>query len=161
MGALLALIPLKDWLYAGILIVVLAFSVHEYHAIEAKGAAQETAAIVAAGAKATAAANAKIAQLNQDYSAAMVATGKTYAKAMQDASTSDAADLQRLRQRAASDSAARGVLGGASGSSAASGAGDEGFSGLGSVAFGLNTALRADDAALAQCYADRDSLTGK
>lgn len=162
MGTLLELVPLKDWLYAGLLVLVIAFSVHEYRDIEAKGAAKETAAVQMASAAVQAQAKKTNDKLTADYSAAVVTVGENYAKAMQSADAAHDADLKLLQRRAASSGGSGNTaVGGASGAAATAGAGDEGFSGLGSVALELATALRADDAALTQCYADRDSLTGK
>jgi hypothetical protein len=162
MGALLELIPLKDWLYAGLLIIVIAFSVHEYREIEAKGAAKEAAAVQAVSSAVQAQAKKTNDKLTADYSAAVVTVGENYAKSMQSAATAHDADLKLLQRRAASSGGSgNSAVAGAAGTAAPSGAGNEGFSGLGGVALELATALRADDAALAQCYADRDSLTGK
>lgn len=166
MGALLALIPTKDWLYAGLFVILLAFGAHEYRAIEAKGALQETAAVQVASAKAEATAKAKNDKLTADYSAAVVTVGETYAKAMDANDAANAADLKRLQRSAqTSGSGSHGTVGGAASSAPASDAGTEGAGGVGSVpgqlALDLVFAVRADDSALTQCYADRDSLTGK
>lgn len=165
MGALLALVPTKDWLYAGLFVILLAFSAHEYRAIEAKGAQQEQAAVLAASVKTQAAAKAVNDKLTAEYSAAVVTVGENYAKAMQSADAAHGADIQRLQQRAAADHSGGASVGGAPASGTAAYAGSSGASALGTVpaqrAVDLADALRADDAALTQCYAERDSLTGK
>ena len=162
---LLKLIPFRDYVYAGIAIVATIFCVHEYHVIEAKGAAHETAAVMAASAKTTAAAKVANDKLTADYSTAVVNIGKTYAKAMQDSDAAHAADTQRLRILATSHSGANTSVDSTASTSASTDTGASGAVALGVVpadrALDLASALRADDAALTQCYADRDSLTGK
>jgi len=165
MSALLALIPLKDWFYAGLIALLLIFGIHEYQDIEAKGAAHEQAAVLAASAKADATAKAQIAKVTADYSAAIVTVGENYAKAIQSADAAHSADLQRLQQRAASGNGTNTSVGSTGSASATANAGTARALALGSVpaerALDLADALRADDAALIQCYAERDSLTGK
>ena len=51
MGALLALIPSKDWLYGGCIVLLIIFGIHEHNKILAEGIAEQKAA----DAKATAA----------------------------------------------------------------------------------------------------------
>lgn len=166
MGALLELIPIKDWFYAGLFVILLAFGAHEYHAIEAKGAAKETVAVQVASDAVKAAAKKKDDQLTADYSTALVNTGVTYAKAMQSADAAHADDVQRLQRRAASSgSGAHGTVGSATGPGTPPNEGSSSAGGLGwvpgSLGLELADALRADDAALIKCYADRDDLTGK
>jgi hypothetical protein len=162
---LLKLIPFRDYVYAALAIAALIFGVHEYRAIEAKGAAHEIAAVQAASVKAQAAAKAANDKLTADYSAALVTVGENYAKAIQDNDTAHSADLKRLQQRAAGGDRADAAVGSASPATATAGGGNQGAAGLGKVpadlALELADALRQDDAALQQCYADRDSLTGK
>jgi hypothetical protein len=45
MGALLALIPLKDWLYGGAIVALIAFGVHERNHLIAEGQQHEIAAL--------------------------------------------------------------------------------------------------------------------
>lgn len=165
MPALLALIPLKDWLYAGLIAFLIIFGVVQYHDIEAKGAAHEAATVQALSVKTDAAAKEKNDKLTADYSAAVVTVGVTYAKAMQTADAAHAADVQRLQHFAAANHGASPGVGGTAGSGAAADAGTGSALALGVVpaerAVDLADALRADDAALTQCYADRDALTGK
>lgn len=165
-AALAEMIPLKDWLYAGLFVILLAFGAYEYRAIEAKGAAQETQAVQKASAKATADATKHNDELTAQYTSALVTSGETYAKAIQAANDAHAADMQRLQHRAeAGGSGANAAVGGASGAGATATGWPQGADGLGSVpgSLGLELAdaLRTDDAALMKCYADRDSLTGK
>lgn len=162
---LFELIPGKVWLYAAIAVVLLAFGIHEYRNIEAKGAAKETAAVLVANTKADAAADAKIKKLTADYNTAIVNIGATYAKAMQSADTAHTSDLERLQQRAGSGQPSNSAVGSSTAGASAADARTLSTRSLGVVpaerALDLADALRADDAALVQCYADRDSLTGK
>ncbi len=165
MPDLLARIPFRYWLYGGLLAILAIMGIHEYQEIEAKGAAREAAAVQAASAKADAAAKAAIAKLTADYSAALVTVGEIYAKAMQSADAAHSADLKRLQQRAAGSGAPNTAVGDSTSAASAADAGAISARALGSVpaerALDLADALRVDDAALTQCYADRDSLTGK
>ena len=166
MTALLGLIPFKYWLYAGLLAVAGIFAIHEYQDIEEKGAAKEQAAVLAESAKTQAAVKAANDKLSADYSAAIVTVGENYAKAMQSADTAHAADVQRLQQRASAVGHSAGTsMDSAAAPVAAGNAGSASTTALGTVpaerALDLADALRGDDAALTQCYADRDSLTGK
>ena len=74
MPALLALIPTKDWLYGGLIILLIVFGIHEHHKILAEGIAEQkaaddkaTAVLVAASAKQTAELQAKAAMAEQAY----------------------------------------------------------------------------------------------
>ena len=44
MPALLALIPAKDWLYGGLIVLLIVFGLHEHHKILAEGIAEQKAA---------------------------------------------------------------------------------------------------------------------
>jgi hypothetical protein len=72
--ALLALIPTKDWLYGGLIILLIVFGIHEHHKILAEGIAQQkaaddkaTAALVQQTAKQTAELQAKATMAEQAY----------------------------------------------------------------------------------------------
>ena len=74
MPALLALIPTKDWLYGGLIILLIVFGIHEHHKILAEGIAEQkaaddkaTAVLVAASAKQTAELQAKATMAEQAY----------------------------------------------------------------------------------------------
>jgi hypothetical protein len=153
MGALLALVPLRDWFYGAIAAAAVIFALDLHHKLEVANTIRTESAAAAAAAKKT------ITDNTAAYSAALSTIEAQYAKDTAAASQQHNADLARLRARAAGQTGP--VLPGASGTPAAGPAGDEGFSGLGSVALRLVDALRADDAALNACYADRSALTGK
>lgn len=162
---LLKLVPFRDWLYAALAIALgIAWYVHNQHMIT-EGEQREQIAVVAASAKATAVAQKAIDKLTTAHVIEVANIEDNYEHIIQADDTASAADLQRLRERAGSDSHPNQVLESASGdkSTPAAGASDSGS--LGTVpaeqALSLADALRADDAALVKCYADRDSLTGK
>ena len=74
MPALLALIPSKDWLYGGAVILLILVGLHEHHKILAEGIAEQkaaddkaTAVLVAASAKQTAELQAKATMAEQAY----------------------------------------------------------------------------------------------
>jgi hypothetical protein len=74
MPALLALIPTKDWLWAGAVILLILVGLHEHHKILAEGIAQQkaaddkaTAVLVAASAKQTAELQTKATMAEQAY----------------------------------------------------------------------------------------------
>lgn len=162
---LLKLIPLRDWLYAGLAVAAIIFWFHHDHVEQAKGAATVTAAVKAATDKAQAAAAVAITKLNTNHANDVAQIEDHYENTIRDNDAAHAADLQRLRDRAARSSHTNGVLEGSPGGEATSQAGAGSSESLGSVpaeyALELADAVRADDAALDKCYADRDSLTGK
>jgi hypothetical protein len=74
MGALLALVPFKDWLYGGLLVAAAIFCIHEHHKIVAEGVAEQkaaddkaSAALVQQTAKQTAELQAKATMAEQAY----------------------------------------------------------------------------------------------
>src|ERR1700677_4174846 len=74
MPALLALIPTKDWLYGGLIVLLIVFGLHEHHKILAEGIAEQKAAddkasavLVATTAKQTAELQAKATMAEQAY----------------------------------------------------------------------------------------------
>jgi hypothetical protein len=168
---LLKLIPFRDYAYAALFAAaVIWYNVH-VHNLEVTYAAKQTTAITAAVAsantKADAAATAKIDKLNADYAAAIVNNGVNYAKAIRLADAAHDADVKRLQllAAAAGGGTSNTGMGSAATQASAADAGTISARALGVVpaerALDLADALRADDAALVQCYADRDSLTGK
>lgn len=162
---LLKLIPIRDWLYAAITIAAVIWFLHHDHVERNIGAARITAAVQVATAKAQAAAQKKIDSLNVTHADDVAQIEDQYEKAIRDNDASHATDLQRLRNRAARDSPASQVLDGSKGGEATGKAGTGSVASLGSVpaelTLNMADALRADDAALDKCYADRDGLTGK
>lgn len=74
MPALLALIPTKDWLYGGLIVLLIVFGIHEHHKILAEGIAEQkaaddkaTAVLVANTTKQTAELQAKATMAEQAY----------------------------------------------------------------------------------------------
>lgn len=157
MGALLALIPTRDWIYGGLTVILALWGWDLYHKYETAVNYQRT--VTAESVAAAAAAKKTIDDNTAAYSGALQTIEAQYAKDTAAASQQHNSDVARLRAAAARQS--NPLLHSAPGSSATGSAGDEGFSGLGSVALGLADALRADDSALTACYADRNALTGK
>lgn len=161
---MLALIPLKDWIYLGVIVALLAafggYTVHERRA----GAAHEITALQKSSAKLTADADKKIATLTAAHAA-------TLKKVLDDHDTQIAADtsqhnadLARLRdadayrhQHPAISSAAQ------PSGTAAAGSGVAGQDGgsierLEQVSANLADALRDSSAALSACMVERSSL---
>jgi hypothetical protein len=165
LAVLLKLVPFRDYAYAAVALAAVVWFLHHDHVERGIGAARVTAAVNVATAKANAAAQARIDKLNVAHASDIAQIEATYEKAIHDNSSAHAADLQRLRDSAAHNSDGEKVLGGSEAGSAAGQTGTSGSGGLGSVpsdlALTLVDALRADDAALDQCYADRDELVGK
>jgi hypothetical protein len=162
---LLKLIPFRDYAYAALAIAAVVWFLHHDHVERDIGAARETKAVAVATAKANTAAKAEIDRLNAAHADDVAQIEARYENAIRDNDASHAADLQRLRNSAASSGKANPVLGGASGGTAPTETGAGSAGSLGSVpadiALKLADSLRADDAALDKCYADRDDLTGK
>ena len=162
---LLKLIPFRDYAYAALAIAAVVWFLHHDHVERNIGAARETKAVAVATAKANSAAKAEIDRLNTAHADDVSQIEARYENVIRDNDTSNAADLQRLRNSAASRGKANTVLGSASSGTTPAEAGASGTVGLGNVpaelALKLADSLRADDAALDKCYADRDDLTGK
>ena len=167
MPALLALIPVKDWIYAGLGVALLAFGGYEIHHLKAEGAAHEVAALQKSSAELTAKAVAHNAEIGKAYvaSAAKI-TGDLNAQ-IDIANAQHTSDAQRLRdydtyRRQHPAVASTGSPGGApvAGTSSA-GQGEDFVSELGLAGVSLADSLRDVNAALSACTADRNSLTGK
>lgn len=163
--ALLKLVPFRDYAYAALALAAVVWFLHHDHVERGIGAARVTAAVTAATAKANAVAQDKIDKLNAAHADDVAQIEDRYENTIRANDASNAADLQRLRERAARNASSNQVLGSASAGEATGEAGTSSSDGLGSVpadlALKLATALRADDASLDKCYADRDGLTGK
>lgn len=125
------------------------------------GAQHELAAVVAASDKAKADAQRQIDSLNTQHAAAVAAIEAQRESDLKDAAAQHDSDTQRLRDYEASRRRVDAALAGTGPAAAPADAGPEGVSRLGSVALELADALRADDAALTECWRERDSLTGK
>jgi hypothetical protein len=165
MPLLAKLIPFRDWLYAGIAVAAVIFWFHHDHVEQVKGAAAVSAAVQTATAKAEHAAQLRINDLDQQYAATAAKVKDDYEKQLADASNQHDADLKRLRERAAGHSSVNAAVEGASTPAAGSAGSAASAEGLGDVPAGLGLeladALRHDYAELQQCWAERDSLTGK
>jgi hypothetical protein len=161
----LALIPIKDWIYAAIIGTILISGyvfVHRCHAAE-----DDMKSINAQSAALLVVANAHIAQLTADHAKEIKANEIIYTTELKDNAAQHTADLVRLRQLDAyrqshPDVARPGT--GSEGSGSGSGSEDKGpgsFTGLGLVAAALADATRDLTTSLDTCTRDRDSLTGK
>jgi hypothetical protein len=167
MSALLALIPLKDWIYGGIIVAILAgfgwYTVHERDL----GKASEVAALKKSSDELQAKAAAHVAQVAKAYSTASTVNLENLNAQLKAASDQHDSDAQRLREydayrrtHPAVASAQTGSGFGSAGSQSSNGY-DEQFASLEQVALQLATAGREVNASLAACMADRTTLTGK
>lgn len=164
-AALLKLVPFRDYVYAALAAAAVVWFLHHDHVERDIGAARVTAAVNAATAKANVAAQAQIDKLNAAHSDDVAQIEANYENVIRDDDAAHVADLQRLRNRAAGNGNSGEVLGSPEAGRQTSEAGAGSAGSLGSVpadlALTLVDALRADDAALDKCYADRDQLVGK
>jgi membrane protein involved in colicin uptake len=162
LAILVKLIPIRDWLYAGLAIAAMVFWFHHDHVEQAAGAARVTAAVAKASAEAEKAAAAQIALLETQHAADAAKVKEVYDTALTTAAAQHAADLDRLRSLTAHRADGGGpVLESSGAGSSTSDGGTGSLAELGTLAATLADALRRDDAALSACYVDRDSLTGK
>lgn len=156
------LLPFRDILYGGIAIAAVIFWVHHNHVEQAKGAARIQRAVAAATVKANAQAAARIKLQTQQTAAVQRQVESTYENALAVAGSQHAADLRRLREyEVRRNSHPHGVLESTPSASAQTHGGSQSFERMGAVSAQLAAALREDDAALLQCWTERDSLTGK
>lgn len=166
MIALLAkLVPFRDWLYAGLAVAAVILWFHHDHVQQAKGAAEVRTAVSAATVRLQKDAQLQIEKIDSWYAVNTAKVRDDYEKQLADASNQHDADLRRLRERAAGNGSGNTQVAGASAPVAGSASGTASTQGLGDVPAGLGLeladALRHDDAELQQCWAERDSLTGK
>ena len=167
MPAFLSLIPVKDWIYGGIIVAILAgfgwYTVHERNI----GAAHETAALKASSDKLQAAAQKQIAQLTTQHAADTAKIlGNLHDEQNRNAMLSDS-DARRLRQFDAYRRA-HPALGSTAGKPGTVASGTASTPDVGEltqrleqVAGELANATRAASSTLSACMADRDSITGK
>jgi hypothetical protein len=165
--ALFSLIPIKDWVYSGIIIAILAgfgwYTIHERDI----GKADEVAALQKSSQALQAKAAAHVAQVAKAYSTASSVNLENLNAQLKAASDQHDSDAQRLREydayRRAHPAVASAQTGSGAGSSGGSGTiEDDGrFASLEQVALQLATAGREVSAALSACMADRNALTGK
>lgn len=97
MGALLALIPGKDWLYGGIIVALLIGFGWYTHRERSIGAANEVKVVQAASAKVQAAAAKQIATINAQHAATVAAIKVVQNAQLQIAAIDSAVLTQRLR----------------------------------------------------------------
>lgn len=167
MLALFALIPGKDWLYSGIIALLIAGGLYERHHLISEGQAHEIAVLKDSSDKLVAAANAKIVNLNMAHLAQVKSIVGVLNEQQRTNSLQSASDAQRLREYDAYRSAHPAMGSPAlkpkdsgSGVSSAPGSSDI-VSRLGSVGLELAGAVRDGQNALKSCIAERNDLTGK
>ena len=166
MGALLALIPGKDWLYGGIIVALLVGFGWYTHRERSIGAANELAAVQTASAKEQENAREAIIALNAHYAATVAAIQETQNVQLKAAAADSATLAGRLRNYEANRSCPRPVLAGspAAPTGSASSPGSDSSVESGSVESDLEALIAAaehDNAAITAERAERDSLTGK
>ena len=164
MGALLALIPSKDWLYGAAIAGSGLIGLHFYDKYRDAITYQNT--VKAESAAAIAAAAKQIAENNAAHIAALAQLEKAHAAEIQANTAAHNADIARLRQLATAGKG-KPVLGSPpttrtdSGTRAGSSLDVGAVSVRSDVCLDLADALRADDATIKAERAERDSLTGK
>ncbi len=162
---------LKDAIYGGLIIALLAgFGWYTYHE-RAIGAAHQLAAVKRASLKAEKAANEKIAKQTAQYTVQKNKVVISYEQKLNLARaqhSSDRTKLERLLNSNARSCSSNELLRGPSGAPTAGSPVQEGTQGssalpraLGSDALGLAKAVRVLNASLNACEAERNSLTGK
>lgn len=169
MGALLALVPIKDWIYAAVIGAILISGyifVHRCHAAE-----NAMQSIVAQSKVNLDAANARIAKLTTDHAAEVLENERATQLQLATNALQHTADLVRVRERVRQLEAYRQGhpdvarpapnTEAGSGGERSAGEGPSGLGGLGDVAATLADATRDLSVALESCSKDRDSLTGK
>lgn len=161
MGALLALIPGKDWLYGGIIVALLIGFGWYTHRERSIGAANELAAVQTASAKEQENAREAIIALNAHYAATVAAIKVVQNAQLQIAATDSAVLTQRLRNYEANRSCPRPVLAGSPAASAGSASSPGSDSSVESAVERVIAAAEHDNAVIDAERAERDSLTGK
>lgn len=145
--AVLKLVPLRDWLWAGLAVAGIIFYNVHVHNLEVRYAADKVAAV---GAAVTDASDKLVASAAKEmnaqaaaYAANLKKVNETYAQATQASDTAHAADLQRLRQLAsAGNSGSNEPLEGPAGSSSSPDTGRSSLVGLGYVSEELYSTAR-------------------
>jgi hypothetical protein len=158
MGALLALIPAKDWFYGAVVATLGVLGWHFYDKYQ--DAVHTAAALKAESVTALAAANKQIADLTTTYNANLKTLEDHADAQLQAAAAVHAADASSLR-KLATDRGTSPVLQGASGTGAEAAAWASLLGRVELISSNLANALRNDDIAALECYAERDALTGK
>lgn len=167
-AALLAkLVPIRDWIYLGVFVALVAGFFYYRHSLIVEGEHTEAAAVQVASNKAVAAATIQVAKLTADHEKAVTKIKEDSDAQLKTASTQHDSDAQRLREYDAYRRAHPAVQSIASGSGdqAAGNGGavsdDARLSSLEQVGLGLATAVNTGRAALSACMAERDDLNGK
>jgi len=166
-SALLALVPIKDWVYVGVIVALLTafgiYTVHERH----EGEAHEIAALKKSSDALQAKEAAHVIAVAKAYADSANANEEKLNAQLQAAADQHNSDADRLREYDAYRRTHKDV-GSPQTGSGTDGAGNQSTSGyedqlasLEQVALGLATAGREMNAALTACMADRNSLVGK
>lgn len=161
MGALLALIPGKDWLYGGIIVALLIGFGWYTHRERSIGAANELAAVQTASAKEQENAREAIIALNAHYAATVAAIQETQNAQLKAAAADSATLAGRLRNYEANRSCPRPVLAGSPAAPAGSASSPGSDSSVESAVERVIAAAEHDNAVIDAERAERDSLTGK
>ena len=161
MLALLSLTSLKEWFWAGLVVVMGLLALHIYHA----GEAHEIAALKVQSAKLVAQAAAQVAATQNVYETQLTKEKSAYENNLQVANAQLASDAQRLRdydayRRAHPDVGSAGQPPANAGAGSPSGS-DSILERLEQVAVRLAAATRDTANALSACVAERSTLTGK
>ena len=166
---LLKLMPFRDWGYVALAAAAVVYYNVHVHNLIVDAQKRQIAAVAAATIAVQQKAHDAAVKMQADYEARLAAAERKYEDQVAAATAAHDADMRRLQQYAAAYRDADRALHGAAGSAGESGTaeGTGGAGGVGelprglAVSLGLADALRADDALLEACRADRDSLTGK
>jgi hypothetical protein len=162
---LLKMIPFRDYVYAALgIAAVLWYNVHTHNLEVAYGKKQVHAvelAVADASQKAQDAAKKLADEKERQYALQATQVEDTYEKQIKSADAQHTRDLERVRQLTAQvHSNTSPMLPSTGGTAPGPDVGPGRADALGAGAE-LADALRRDDAQLTQCWADRDSLTGK
>lgn len=167
-AALLAkLVPIRDWIYLGIFVAMVAGFFYYRHSLIVEGEHTEAAAVQVASNKAIAAANIQIAQLTKDHENAVAKIQVATTAQLQAVAVQHDSDLERLREYDAyrrAHPAVQSVPSGSGNQAAGNGGAvtdDDRLSSLEQVGLGLATAVNTGRVALNACMKERDDLVGK
>ena len=158
LAGLLALIPTKDWFYGALVIGLAVLGWHFYDKYET--AVNYVATVKTESAAALATANKTIADNKADYATNLQKVQDNAAAQVAANNAANALTVSRLLTAAAARQA-NPVLQGASGTAAEAAAWASIVGRLERISQGLAAAVRNDDLAANECWAERDSLTGK